>query len=268
MFKVMKKCTFVCLLIVTGLCYVIYHYGFHDGKYGEIPSHIRDTENDAMQQEIPSVTESVSGNESVSQNAEPEKREFQRVELEYLKDALFIGDSRTSTLYEYAKWEETDFFVKYGMSVWNLAESKMNDKLLSDVLTEKKYDKIYIMLGINELGTGTPDSFYEQYKRVVDEIRYRQPEAVIFIQSIMHVSQEKDEENTYINNAEIDIRNEKIKQIADNVNIFYLNVNEAVDDPENGKLNSEYSFDGVHLEAKYIYLWQEYLLNHGILIKK
>lgn len=267
MFKVMKKCTFVCLLIVTGLCYMGYRYGIQGEKSAEaLFAALEPSEKPEDKEE--KLSDDVSANQTVSQNTEPEKREFQRVEMDYLKDALFIGDSRTSTLYEYAKWEETDFFVKYGMSVWNLSESKMDDKLLSDVLSEKKYGKIYIMLGINELGTGTPDSFYEQYKRMVDEIRYRQPEALIFIQSIMHVSKEKDEENTYINNAEIDIRNEKIKQMADNINIFYLNVNEAVDDPETGKLNSDYSFDGVHLEAKYIDLWQEYLLNHGIVIKK
>jgi len=231
----------------------------------EAPSQVNTTEENG---DTSAEKADVSGNQTVSQNTEPEKKEFQRVEMDYLKDALFIGDSRTSTLYEYAKWEDTDFFVKYGMSVWNLAESKMNDKLLSDVLSEKQYGKIYIMLGINELGTGTPDSFYEQYKRMVDEIRYRQPEAIIFIQSIMHVSAEKDEENTYINNEEINLRNEKIMQMADNDRVFYLNVNEAVDDPDTGKLNSEYSFDGVHLEAKYINLWQEYLLNHGILLKK
>lgn len=268
MIKVIKKCTFVCLLIVTGLCYMGYRYGFQEKKDSEAFSAIFEPEKEPGQEGKNPGNEDVSGNQTVSENAEPEIREFQRVEMDYLQDALFIGDSRTSTLYEYARWEETDFFVKYGMSVWNLAESKMDDKLLAEVLSEKKYGKIYIMLGINELGTGTPDSFYEQYKRIVDEIRYRQPETLIFIQSIMHVSEEKDEENTYINNAEIDIRNEKIKQIADNVNVFYLNVNEAVDDPETGKLNSEYSFDGVHIEAKYINLWQEYLLNHGILIKK
>ena len=72
------------------------------------------------------------------------------------------------------------------------------------------------MLGINELGNETADIFYEQYKTVIDEIRTLQPEAVIFVESIMHVSEAKDREGTYINNEEIYRRNDKIKLLADN----------------------------------------------------
>ena len=156
----------------------------------------------------------------------PEKREFQRVEMDYLDDALFIGDSRTSTLYEYAGWENTDFFVKYGQMVWDVWENDMDGVTLEQMLTSKQYGKIYIMLGINELGVGTPESFAAQFGSVVEQVRQFQPNAVIFVESIMHVTQSKDAENTYINNQEINARNEKLKELADNQTVFYIDENE------------------------------------------
>lgn len=192
------------------------------------------------------------------------ERQFQRVEMDYLDDALFIGDSRTSTLYEYAGWENTDFFVKYGQTVWDIWDSEMDGVTLEQMLTDKKYGKIYLMLGINELGTGTPESFAGQFGAVVARVQQRQPEAVIFVESIMHVTQSKDAENTYINNQEINARNERLKMLADNKSIFYIDENEVMDEPGTGKLKEEYSFDGVHLQVKYIEVWREFLLNHGI----
>lgn len=198
---------------------------------------------------------------------EPESKhkEFQRVELDYLKDALFIGDSRTSTLYEYADWQGTDFFVKYGLTVWDIWEKDMDGKTLEEMLTAKCYGKIYIMLGINELGRGTPESFREQYGQIVEKIRKLQPEAVVYVEAIMHVTAGKDAEGTYINNKEINARNLEIQKLTDGQAVYWLDVNAVTDEPGTGTLREEYSFDGVHLQVKYIEIWQEYLLDHGII---
>lgn len=204
-------------------------------------------------------------------DTEPEeKQQFVTVGMEYLDGALFIGDSRTSVLYEYAGWEKTHFFVAYGQTIWNVMDEVVNsDKTVGKISTREalksqNYDKIYIMLGVNELGRGTADTFYEQYKLVIDEIRMLQPDARIFIQSILHVSEEKDSQGTYINNAEINARNEKIKTLEDGRQIFWLDVNEVFDEAGTGKLKQEYSSDGVHIKAKYISVWRDFLLMHGI----
>lgn len=199
------------------------------------------------------------------------KKEFIQAEHDYLDGALFIGDSRTAVLYEYANWTKTHFFVEYGLSVWDVMDKKLATDpetgakiTVREALLAEQYEKIYIMLGINELGRGTADSFYEQYASVVDEIRTLQPNAVIFVQSIMHVTAEKDAKGTYINNQEINARNEKLKTLADDIHIFWLDENEVFDIPETQTLNPDYSWDGVHLQAKYIPLWEEFLLSHAI----
>lgn len=208
--------------------------------------------------------------QSPSAESETEK-EFTTVTHDYLDGALFIGDSRTAVLYEYANWEKTHFFVEYGLSVWDVMDKKLavdettGAKLtVREALKENHYDKIYLMLGINELGRGTAESFCAQYQRVVDEIRALQPDAILFVQSIMHVTEKKDREGTYINNAEINARNEKLKTLADNIHIFWIDENEVFDVEGSGALNPDYTWDGVHLQAKYISIWEEFLLSHGI----
>lgn len=201
---------------------------------------------------------------AASDNPSQGKGLFHRVEMDYLSDALFIGDSRTSTLYEYAGWTEVDFFVKNGLTIWDVWERTMDGRKLADVLSAKQYGKIYIMLGINELGNETADGYREQYERVLAKLEELQPGAIIFVQSIMHVTAGKDAEGTYINNGEVNARNQELQKLADNKRVFYLDVNEVMDEPGTGKLNSEYSNDGVHLKVKHIDVWREFLLDHGV----
>lgn len=76
-----------------------------------------------------------------------------------LADALFIGDSRTVGIMEYAGIQDADFFCNVGMSVFSAQKVRVSVKsvgkvTLKELLSHKKYGKIYIMLGINELGYG------------------------------------------------------------------------------------------------------------------
>ena len=119
---------------------------------------------------------------------------------------------------------------------------------IDEELQKHQFGKVYIMLGVNELGTGTAETYYQQFKKVVERIRELQPDALIFVESIIHVSALKDAEGTVINNKEINARNKWLKKLADNKTIFYLDYNEVLDD-ENGALKADSTFDGVHLQA-------------------
>lgn len=194
---------------------------------------------------------------------------FTAVDESYLSDALFIGDSRTVALQMYGGLANTNFFVDTGMSIWKVMDApiaNINGQTMTvdAALQSASFNKVYIMLGINEVGTGTADTFLQQYANVVNRIRQLQPQAIIYVQSIMHVTQSKDEAGTDINNVNINERNEKLKTLADNVNVFWIDENEAFDEAGTGKLNAEYTSDGVHLKAKYISLWINYILSHAV----
>lgn len=200
--------------------------------------------------------------------------EFETVTEDYFNDAVFIGDSRTVGLFEYGGIEErADFLSKTSLTIYEvftstfLKEEETGEKItIEDALKKKQYGKVYLMLGINELGTGTTETFIKEYETVVGKLQELQPDAVIFVEGVMRVAGTKNEEDPIFNNTNINDRNEAIKQLADQKSIFYLDVNEVVCDEE-GNLNSEYTTDDIHLKAQYYAIWKQFLLEHGIVRK-
>ena len=179
--------------------------------------------------------------------------------------ALFIGDSRTVGIGKYAGIKDADFFASTGMSVYTLFTKKvdMTDRkgvLLEDLLAERKYDRIYLMLGINELGYNF-DRTVETYGQAVDTLRALQPQAYIHIQANLHVTKEKSSTDKLFTNANIDRLNQALAQLADDRAVFYLDVNPAFDDEE-GNLGADLTWDGVHLLSKHYKLWADWLLEN------
>ena len=204
-------------------------------------------------------------------NEEPEvPLSFCEVSDDYFDDAVFIGDSRVVSLYEYSDWKEATYYCSSGMTLggvfkdptdrWKDGNWKVN---IADALQQEQYKKVYIMLGINDMGVGDLDYFMNHYTDMVNQIHEWQPNAIIYIMSIMNVSAERDAQGDYINNEAIRVRNERLKELDNGRDTFYLDVNSVVCD-ENGCLNAEYTFDGVHLYAQYVPLWTDYLKTHAI----
>lgn len=195
--------------------------------------------------------------------------DYTKVEEDYFKDAVFIGDSRTLGIADYAKID-ADFYCESGMMIFKLLSDKgiKNPKTgekvnLSEVLQQKEYGKIYIMLGLNELGYGNTERFYEKYKEVLEKIREWQPQAVIFVMANLHVSQEKNNYSTEFNNINVNDKNVAVANLADGINIFYLDCNPLFVD-ESGFLKAELTFDGVHLYANSYSVWKDFLMEHGV----
>ncbi len=181
-----------------------------------------------------------------------------------MKDSLFIGDSRTVGLSEYACIDDADFFSDVGMSVYNIYQKTISvpavgKVTLHELLTHKTYHKIYIMLGINEMGYDF-DNIVVHYKKLVEFIKEKQPEAALFIQANLHVTKVRSNSDKVINNHNINQLNTALSKIADNTKIFYLDVNFMFDD-ENGHLSSDKSNDNTHLYAKYYAEWGKWIIN-------
>lgn len=216
----------------------------------------------------------ISGNTAGQEPAEEEQETYSFVQVDesYFDDAAFIGDSRTQGLLEYGGIEDrAAFYCRTSLTVYNLFEKPKafiqegDEKItLEEALTRHSYKKIYLMIGINEMGTGTPESFFEAYARAVYKIRQLQPDAIIFLQGIMRVAGDKNASDPIFNNTNINIRNVMIETLANGRDIFYIDVNEAVCD-ENGNLYADWTFDQIHLKAKYYQVWKDYLLQHGIM---
>lgn len=195
------------------------------------------------------------------------KHEKQTVGKEYFDDALFIGDSRTVGISEYGDLNNATFFANTGMSVYNVFEKNVSvpqvGKLkLEQLLTYKKFGKIYIMLGINELGYNQEKTL-KKYKDLLKFIQEKQSNAIIYIEANLHVTAERSNKDKTINNININKINNEISQLADNEKIFFIDVNEKFDD-ENGNLSSNYTQDNVHIYAKYYKEWSDWLSQNAV----
>ncbi|WP_026493928.1 GDSL-type esterase/lipase family protein [Butyrivibrio sp. XPD2006] len=213
--------------------------------------------------------DSLSGN-SVSGNSEDITYEFTEVDDDYFTDAVFIGDSRTVGLSEYCEPLDTraTFYAKISLTIFDVFKKEYiktdEGKIsLEEALTRNQFGKVYIMLGLNEIGTGDSEYFKAAYAEVIGKIRELQPDAIIYIQGIMHVTAHKSDADKNFNNEKINARNAAIAELADNKTIFYIDMNEAVDD-ENGNLEAGLSFDDVHLKASSYERWHEFLLHNAI----
>lgn len=191
------------------------------------------------------------------------------VDEEYFNDAVFFGDSRTLGISDYAGLN-SDFFCENGMTIYKLFDEKgvMSQETkvktnLNQVLQEKKYGKIYIMLGMNELGYRDTAYFLEQYGLVLEKLRKLQPQAIIFLQANLHVSREKDNPATEFNNININDKNAAIATLANGTDVIYLDINPLFTDND-GYLNDDLTFDGVHLHADGYIKWKHFLMEHGV----
>lgn len=192
--------------------------------------------------------------------------DYQTVTMDYFNDALFVGDSRTVGLRNYtALSDHATFLCETSMTIWKVLENSFKGMgMLDDYLNDYSYGKIYIMVGINEMGTGTTEKYLEKYTEVVDHIRELQPDAIIYIQSIMNVDREKSETDAIFNNDNVIARNHALATLADNENIFYLDINAVVCDEE-GYLRDDLKGDHLHLTGSSNIIWEGFLQRHAVI---
>lgn len=186
---------------------------------------------------------------------------------DYFNDALFIGDSRTVGLACYAPIEGATYYANVGLSTYKIDKgtSEAPDtkgKTFAQVLSAKQYGKVYIMLGINELGNDFSYTM-QQYNALIDRVRQTLPNAIIILEANLHVAYSRSSTDKVINNTVINNFNAELARMADNRKIYYLDVNPVFDD-ENGCLKEDCTSDGTHPYAKHYLTWSDWLRNHTI----
>ena len=192
---------------------------------------------------------------------ETKAAETEKLFPDNFQGTLFIGDSRTVGLHEYGHLESADVFADSGMSVFNLWSSEVNSGgqrvTLQQILSQKSYQTIHLMLGINELGYSM-DLIAEKYREAVGKIRDMQPQAVIVLGANLHVTEKQSASSNIFNNRKINEVNDEIERISREMDCKYIDINEKFDDGS-GNLAKEYSVDGSHILGKYYADWVKWL---------
>lgn len=201
------------------------------------------------------------------EDASPVVEESQPVEDTYFDDVLFLGDSRTEGFHLYSGLKTGSYLYATGATVESVFTKSVNTPVgklpMLDALARMDCGKIYVMLGVNELGWNGTDIFRNQTAKMIQRIQADHPDATIVIQSILPVSAKQDAKGSYVNNQRINAYNQVLQELAEEYGLVYLNVAEAVSD-ENGYLRADWNFDGVHLNKAGCQAWLDYLRTHPV----
>lgn len=190
----------------------------------------------------------------------------------WFADAVFIGDSRIDGFKLYSGCPAGEFLDYTGITVFEVMDGKKvirqgEEKIsILDALALKEYGKVYISLGVNELGYYDPDGYAETYGQLIDAVREIQPGADIYVQSIVPVNTAKCEANdqpSYVTNETIAAYNGALYAMCTEKAAYLLRVDEALVD-ETGEPPRELSSDGVHFQKEGYVLWYQYLLEHTV----
>ena len=190
------------------------------------------------------------------------------VDESYFDDALFIGDSRTQGFILYSGLANTTSYAGKGLAVNKISTDAVvaengQDYTVSQALENHsgEFKKVYLMFGVNELGWSYPEKFQESYQQVVQEVKKTQPDATIYVQSILPVSKEKSDSSDIYNMERVNMFNGLLQEMAEEEGVIYLDVASSVMDSE-GYLPADASTDGVHLNKEYCQIWLRYLEEH------
>lgn len=190
------------------------------------------------------------------------------VDDSYFDDAIFIGNSRTEGLKMYSGLTKATFITEVGLTVKTIFTDYCNisggyKNLCFSEMESREFSKVYIMLGMNELGWVYESVFKEDYGKIIDKIREINPDATIYIQSIIPVSKWKDSNDTTYTIYNVDRLNTQLRALADEKEVHYVDVGGGLMDAE-GYLPYEATLDGVHLVPEYCEKWMDYLRTHTV----
>lgn len=196
-------------------------------------------------------------------------QESEPVDDSYFDDVAFVGDSRTDGFRLYSGLERGTYFCVTGETVasatdmenWKTEDGRKIS--LADAVAAADCGKIYLMLGINELGWNGTDIFRDHAENLLRRLQADHPDAEIVVQSLLPVSAEQDAKGSYVNNQRILAYNQVWMELAEETGCDYVNIAEAVTG-EDGCLPAEMSFDGVHLNRAGCHAWLDYLRTHSV----
>jgi len=243
-------------------------------------------ETDAPSQEdAPEEPEGVSGSVVVSTDQaplpEPDAEETQGTEEpaptpsgaaavgdDYFSDTVFLGDSRTEGFRLYSGLKTGQYLCSVGATVSSVftkatEETDAGKVPILDALDGMEFSKVYVMLGVNELGWPHTTQFHDQFCKIVDRIWESHPGATVVLQSILPVSSRQDAKGNYVNNGRIAEYNAVIAQVAQEKGCTYLDVGAGLAGSD-GCLPSNDNFDGVHLNVSGCKKWLQFLKEHPV----
>ena len=170
-------------------------------------------------------------------------------------EIIFLGDSITDG----CNWSELlqdPRIINRGIS------GDVTDGVLDRLgeVTESKPQKIFLMIGINDLAKGrSVDYVLNNIKRIIKVIKDQSPETELLIQSVLPVNPDFTVFPDHVNKShEVVEINRGIIKICAHYEMQYIDVYSCLIDKED-RLSSDYTNDGLHLTGAGYVVWRNIL---------
>ena len=244
------------------------------------PSLANQSSSSASIQTTPPITDesSSSATESLSQSqSQPQPvyafgqpiPETPQVDDSYFDDAMFVGDSITTGIELYGVMPNATVVASTGinpntiMTTPDIELADGSSVTILQAMSAYHPKKIYIMLGSNGVEFIGKETMMELYGEFIDAVKAQHPDSIIYLQSILPVTQAKEAASPELSNDKIDEYNAAIMELAGEKEAYYLNVAESFKD-ETGALPDEASpNDGMHYGVSHYEIWMDYLKCHA-----
>ena len=205
------------------------------------------------------------------------------VDSSWFDDAVFIGDSVTLKLEYYCDDHDdlgdVQFLCAGSYSYENATHELGEDDVVhpsyngtevkvEDGIAQIKPKKIFIMLGMNDIGMGMEEAV-ENMRTITQRISEAAPDAQIYLESVTPMVSTVSLGD--LNNETIPVFNQSVKALCDERGYKYMDVYSAVEDG-NGNLRVEFCSDipqsddddgmGLHFTEEGCQAWINYLKTH------
>ncbi len=185
----------------------------------------------------------------------------------YYSDALFVGDSRFVGLQTYGKIDGAMWFCSTGLGITNYNSKDVDvrgygDINLETLLKKKSFGKIFIGMGINDLGYNM-EKLKGRFADLFETVRKLNPDAMLILVSNLHVGYSRSSTDKWVNNSRINELNGYFESFQDGHTVFYIECNGLFDNAS-GDMDSTYTHDSTHILGKYYTVWGDYIKAHAI----
>jgi len=176
-------------------------------------------------------------------------------------EIIFLGNSIT----DIGEWTE----IWQDINVKNRGISGDNTfgvlARLPEIVAAKP-KKIFIMIGINDIAKNIPDEvIIGNYKKIITSIEKATPATQIIVQSILPTNNTFTEFKNHQNKTEHILKiNSFLKQFCQEKKIVFLNLYPKFLDAT-GKLDKQYTNDGLHINGYGYLLWKKAILEQGLM---
>lgn len=172
------------------------------------------------------------------------------------EDIIFLGNSITNG----SEWSElfgNPNIKNRGIS----GDTTMGVYDRLDAILKGKPAKIFLLIGINDVSRGIPaDTIVRNIGMIVEKVKKDSPDTRFYLQSVLPVTDHYKLFGGHTSRAAmVPEINKDLKALAEKEAVTYVDLYSQFLDPATGKLNIEYTNDGLHMLGKGYLKWKEFV---------